>query len=115
MNITPGKKKNLIMLSLSLIFGGAGVFYSKQYIEGQIARYKNQFEQKEPMVQVVVPRRQLHRGEVVAATDLSVRDIPTKYADSNAITNQNYDVAVGQRVEFDVDQGRPLLWAHLER
>jgi len=107
-------RKNVLMFLLSLILGGSGVYLSKNYIEEQIAYYKGELEKTEPMAKVVVPNRKLLRGEIVKAADLSVREIPVKYADSNSVTGDTYDVAIGQRVDFDVDQGRPLLWAHLE-
>ena len=53
--------KQIIMFGLSLLLGGAGVFYSKQYIETQIAYYKGQFEKTEPMVSIVVPNKPLLR------------------------------------------------------
>lgn len=107
-------KKNFIMMALALLLGGAGVLLSKTYIEKQIAYYKGQLEQTETMVKVVVPSRKLHRGEIVSSNDLLLREIPEKYADTNSVTSANYDVAIGQRVDFDIDEGRPLLWAHLE-
>jgi len=103
-----------VMFVLSLVLGGVGVFYSKHYIEQQIAYYKGQLDKTETMVEVVVPKRKLQRGEVLLASDLVMREIPAKYADSNSVTGSNYETAVGQRVDFDVDEGRPLLWAHLE-
>jgi len=107
-------RKNVVMFVLSLVLGGVGVFYSKHYIEQQIAYYKGQLDKTETMVEVVVPKRKLQRGEVLRASDLVMREIPAKYADSNSVTGSNYETAVGQRVDFDVDEGRPLLWAHLE-
>lgn len=107
-------RKNVVMFVLSLVLGGVGVFYSKHYIERQIAYYKGQLDQTETMVEVVVPNRKLSRGEILRADHLVMRQIPSKYADSNSVTGSNYETAVGQRVDFDVDEGRPLLWAHLE-
>ena len=107
-------RKNIVMFLLSLVIGAVGVFYSKHYIEEQIAVYKGELEKTEPMVQVVVPNRTLRRGEIVTQDLLSMRQIPQQYADSNAVGASNFDIALGQRVDFDVDQGRPLLWAHLE-
>lgn len=107
-------KKPLLMLLLSLALGGGGVYYSRQYIEEQVAYYKGQLDKTETMVKVVVPNRAMQRGEILLSSDLSVRDIPEKYADSNSVTGNNYEVAIGQRIDFDIDEGRPLLWAHLE-
>ena len=107
-------KKNLVMFLLSIVLGAVGVFYSKHYIDERIAYYRGELERTEPMVKVVVPNRPLKRGEIVAATDLAVREIPVKYADRNSVNDVTVDKALGQRVDFDVDEGRPLLWAHLE-
>lgn len=108
------KTKQLLMFAISLAMGAAGVFFSRQYIEEQVAYYKGQVEKTEPMVQVVVPNRPMARGEILLSSDLSVREIPEKYADSNTVNSSNYDVAIGQRIDFAIDEGRPLLWAHLE-
>jgi len=108
----PGKP--ILMFVLSLGLGAIGVYYSKHYIEQQVSYYKGQLDKTETMVEVVVPKRNLARGEILLASDLSIREIPEKYADSNTVNGGNYDVAVGQRVDFDIDEGRPLLWAHLE-
>jgi len=108
----PGK--NVVMFALSLALGAVGVFYARHYIEQQIALVRGQLSQPEEMVKVVVPNRPLRRGEVLASDMLSMRDIPVQYADSNSVRSDNYEVALGQRVDFDVDEGRPLLWAHLE-
>ncbi len=108
----PGKQ--ILMFVLSLALGGGGVYYSKQYIEEQVSYYKGQLDKTEPMVDVVVPNRAMVRGEILLSSDLSVRQIPEKYADSNTVNGSNYEVAIGQRIDFDIDEGRPLLWAHLE-
>ncbi|NND90584.1 MAG: Flp pilus assembly protein CpaB [Granulosicoccus sp.] len=114
----PGQRRRAIkqwlMFGIALALGAAGVFYSRQYIDDQVAYYKGQLEQTETMVEVVVPNRTMARGEILLASDLSVRRIPEKYADSNTVNGSNYEVAVGQRIDFDIDEGRPLLWAHLE-
>lgn len=108
----PGK--HIVMFVLSLALGAAGVYFSRQYIEEQVSYYKGQLNKTEPMVEVVVPNRAMTRGEILLASDLSIREIPEKYADTNSVSGENYDVAIGQRVDFDIDEGRPLLWAHLE-
>ncbi len=103
-----------MMFVVSLLVGGVGVFYSKQYIESEIAVYKKSLEKTEKMVEVVVPARSMMRGELVTQSDLTLRKIPEQYADSNSITGSTFEAAVGQRVEFDLDRGKPILWAHLE-
>ena len=106
-------KKNIVMFFLSLLIGAVGVFYSKQYIEEQVAYYKGQLEKTEPMVKVVVPNRKLVPGDIVSTELFGIREMPEKYADSNGVSGGAFDRALGQRVAFDVDEGRQLLWAHL--
>lgn len=112
----PVKKpsKNIVMFVVSLAVGGVGVFYSKQYIEGEIAGYKASLEKTEVMTEVVVPRRALMRGDILTANDLQVHAVPKQYVDPSAVLEATYETAIGQRVEFDVQPGLPLLWAHLE-
>lgn len=108
----PGK--NIVMFLLSLAIGAGGVLFSKQYIEEQIDTYRRQLDKTEPMAKVVVPARNMQRGEVMTKDMLVIRDIPQQYADTNSVTGADYELALGQRLDFDIDEGRPLLWAHLE-
>ena len=106
--------KNILMFVLSLGIGAFGVIYSKQYIEDQINVYKSQLDKTEEMVEIIVPSRKLLRGEIITGDVLVKREIPETFADSNRVTQTDYEIALGQRIAFDVDRGRPLLWAHLE-
>ena len=105
--------KGILMLLFSLGAGGAGVYVSHQYIEGQVAQKTAVTTVEDVMVEVVVPNRSLPRGEIVLSSDLSMRKIPEQYVDSNTVRADNYQLAIGQRMDFDIDKGRPLLWAHL--
>jgi pilus assembly protein CpaB len=106
--------KNWIMLMLSLALGGGGVFLANDFIDDKIAYYKSQFEKTEPMIKVVVPVADMVRGQRITQNDLSLREVPVQFAHANAVTNANFDVAVGQHLSFDIASGKPLLWAHLE-
>lgn len=105
--------KNIVMLAIALVLGGIGVYVANNYITTKVNYYKEQSEVKEVMVEVVVPKRPMLRGELMTSADLAVFKIPKKYVDPNSVTPSNYKVAMGQRLEFDIDQGKPLLWAHL--
>jgi pilus assembly protein CpaB len=111
--ISSARGKSLLVLLLSLGFGAAGVYYARQYVEQQIVTLKNEYETQDAMLEVVVPNRSLKQGDIVYQEDLSIREIPEKYADRNSVNSGNYQAAIGQRIDFDVDEGRPLLWAHL--
>lgn len=121
MSVTPSSSarkrlpvKSILMFAVSLGIGAAGVYFTKSYIEDQIAFYRGQLDKTEPMTQLVVPARKLLRGETITKELLVTRPIPQQYADTNSVTGADFELALGQRVDFDVDEGRPLLWAHLE-
>ncbi|MEW8428874.1 MAG: Flp pilus assembly protein CpaB [gamma proteobacterium symbiont of Ctena orbiculata] len=106
--------KNVIMLVISLTVGVGGVYLTKDFIEKKINYYRSQLEKTEKMVTLVVPNRNIPRGSIVSLRDFVKRDIPAKYAHKNAVTQATFNTAVGQKVSFDITEGRPLLWAHLE-
>ncbi len=106
--------RNAIMLVSALMLGGCGVYLANNYIQDEIAAQKAALDGKQKLVQVVVPKRDLPRGARVEAQDLALRDVPAEFVHANAVTNASYQVAEGQRLSFDAEQGKPLLWAHLE-
>lgn len=110
----PRLTTSVLMFLLALFLGAAGVFSARHYIEERVEFYRGQYESTDTMVSVVVPGRALKRGDMVMAGDLLVREIPEQYVDSNSVTADTYGIAVGQRMDFDIDEGRPLLWAHLD-
>ena len=106
--------KSVVMLFVSIMVGAAGVYLTKDFIEKKIKFYRSQMEVQEELVQVVVPKNNMLRGEVVTSEKLALREFPRKYMDSNVVTDANFQISLGQRVNFDVDGGKPLLWAHLD-
>jgi len=107
-------RAGLLVFLLSIGLGLVGMYYSRTYIEDKVDYYKTQLEKTEPMVEVVVPGRRLLQGEVLRQQDLLIRQVPVTYADENALLEANYADAVGKELAFDIDKGKPLLWAHLE-
>ena len=110
----PKPNVGIFVFILSIGLGLAGMYYSRTYIENKVDFYKTQLEKTEEMVDVVVPGRRLLQGESIRQSDLLIRPIPVAYVDSNSILQSNFTDALGQQLAFDVDEGKPLLWAHLE-
>lgn len=108
------KRSIVLVFMLSLLIAGVSVYLSGNYIEERVAFYRGQLEEKETLVEVVVPKRPLREGEIVRSSDLSLRKMPQKFVDTGSVASHNYETAVGQRLSFGVDEGRPMLWAHLE-
>jgi len=82
--------RNVLMFIASLCLGLFAYHSSGKYIDDQVAYYKGQLESTEEMTEIVVPNRSIRRGEVLMAHDLSVRQIPEKYADTNSVHDTNF-------------------------
>lgn len=106
--------RNIVMLLLAAVLGSAGVYLTNAFIQGKIAAYTAQFKQDESTIAVVVPRQNLPRGTRIVADDLATRQVPAQWVHQGVVTESNYTIAEGQRVSFDAEEGKPLLWAHLE-
>jgi pilus assembly protein CpaB len=106
--------KGIIMLIISLLVGAAGVYLSKKFIEEKISFYRSQMDIKEELVDIVVPKQNMVRGQVVSTQNLAVMPFPKKYLDTNVVYSSNYETSIGQRLNYDVEGGKPLLWAHLD-
>lgn len=112
-----GKRRinvNVIMLLVSLLLGAAAVYFSRSFIEEQVDYYKSQLDKTEPMVKVVVPNKALRQGTVITKSVLSLREMPARFAHDNSLTDDNFSGALGQRLRTDIQEGKALLWAHLE-
>lgn len=104
----------LIVLGVAVALGGCGAYLANTYIKEEIASAKAQLGTKESLVQVVVPRKDIPRGARVRPEDMAVRELPASYVHNSAVTEDNFQVAEGQRLSYDAEQGKPLLWAHLD-
>lgn len=106
--------RNFLMLFLALLLGTAGVYLANAFIKERIAAFEASHKDDTKMVEVVVPRRDLPRGTRIVADDLATRQIPTQWVHRGTVTESTYRIAEGQRLTYDAEEGKPLLWAHLE-
>lgn len=109
----PSRFRSVAIFLMALSLGAAGVFYSRQYIENQVSTYKGEIDRQERTLEVIAPNRALRRGETVMAEDLQFMEIPEHLVDSGAVTELTVENVIGRQIEFDIDAGKPLLWAHL--
>ncbi len=107
-------QKNVLMLIVAVGLGSGGVYLANDLIQSKVAEYKSRLEGKQKMVELVVPKRDLPRGTRLIAADLATRQIPVDFAHNGTVTASSYKRALGQRVAFSAEKGKPLLWAHLE-
>ena len=106
--------KNWIMLSVAVVIGLVGMLLAKTFIQGRVADYEAKIKGDMRTTKVVVPKMDLPPGAVVTGDNMAIRDVPTLYVHRDVVTPEKFTVAEGQRLSFQLDSGKPLLWAHLE-
>ena len=106
--------KSWLIFLVAGVLGVSGVLLANGFIKGRIAEHEAELRAGQKLVAVVVPKHDLPRGARLAAEDLAVRKIPITFVHKGAVTPDKFTVAEGQRLTFQVEKGRPLLWAHLE-
>jgi len=65
----------------------------------------------DPLVQIVSVRRPLAAGVRIAASDLAVRAVPSRWADPHQLTDP--EAAIGRRSAVSLSAGAPLMDAEL--
>jgi pilus assembly protein CpaB len=66
------------------------------------------------MMEVVVAKVDLPKGEKIGPGNVALRAIPRDYAHSNALTNNSFGSAIGRRLAYDIKGGEMLLSSMLE-
>jgi pilus assembly protein CpaB len=106
----------LLALAGALLLAAGGTWLANNHIEKKVAERTRHLQElyDGQLTTVVVPNAPLTRGQRIEKQFLSTRPVPTAWVQSGAITANDYQEALHRVLEFDVDQGKPLLWAHLQ-
>lgn len=102
------------MFAVAVIIGLAGMYFANAFIQNRVATYESQLKGDLKTTKVVVPQSDLPQGSFISTDNMSIREIPSIYVHRDAVTPEKFEIAAGQRLSFQLDQGKPLLWAHLE-
>ena len=94
-------------------FGALAVLGARNYIGERLAIEKARLAPRPDMVEVVVARQELKRGEVASPQTMAVRSIPREYAPGGAVTPARFDEVAGARLQVPMKPGEPLLQSAL--
>ena len=106
-------RRGLLMALGAVGFGALAVLGARNYIGERLAIEKARLAPRPDMVEVVVARQELKRGEVASAQTMAVRSIPREYAPGGAITPARFDEVTGARLQVPMKPGEPLLQSAL--
>ncbi|MYN08018.1 Flp pilus assembly protein CpaB [Pseudoduganella aquatica] len=108
--IRPGK--TWIVLGIALLIGGLAAFAARSFLSGQMAAIEARG--KGQMTAVVVAKVDIAKGEKVSNENLAIRQVPSEYAHSVAITPDDFARIDGQAVAYPVKAGEMILWGLME-
>jgi pilus assembly protein CpaB len=110
----PTFNRSWLMLAGALLLAGAAFALSNKALHDHMAKIDADARAAHKMVKVVVARRDVMRGEPIAADRFSIRDVPAEYVHAAAIRPETFGKYVGVRMAAPLKKGEPLLDVHLE-
>ncbi len=100
-----------LLFVAALGFGALAVFGARGYLAERLEVEKARLAPTQPVVEVVVARRDLEAGELVDADSMAVRQVPADLVPGSAVLPERFDRHVGARIAQPMRSGEPLLAA----
>jgi len=102
-------RRTLWMALGALGFGAFAVVGARDYIAQRLDQEKARLQPRHEMVELVVAKRDLRRGEVVGPETMAVRSLPREYAPGGAVAPNGFDAVAGARLLLPMRAGEPLM------
>ena len=102
-------RRTLWMALGALGFGALSVLGVRNYIGDRLAIEKARLAPRPELIEVVVARQELKRGDVVGVDTMAVRAIPKESAPGGAVLPARFDAVQGMRLQAPMKPGEPLL------
>ncbi len=106
--------RSWVILVGALVFGGLAVFAASRYISQTIAVERAKLNPNVEMIDVVVAKSELERGDNVGPENMAVRQVPRDYVPGTAVTPDQFANIEGARLAVDMRGGEILLRGTLE-
>lgn len=107
--------RTALILVVALASGAAAAHVARSQIAEHLARERARLAPAPELVEVVVARRDLSRGDAVDVGTMAVRALPRDFVPGGAIVPGQFDALAGRRLSQAMRSGEPLLVASLER
>lgn len=101
-----------IAFGAALAIGLLAAFAARSYLSSQVAAIEARG--KAGMVNVVVAKHDLGKGQKLFAENVAVRPIPADYAHSSAISPGDFGQLEGQTLGYSIKAGEMILWSLIE-
>lgn len=99
------------LLIIAVVCGLIAAFLIIYYLKQVEEKYRRANQPVvEQTVAVVVPRRDMAKGEVVAIESIGRLEMPARFAPSNYISAADYQKVVNRTLVAPVQTGKPITW-----
>ena len=104
------KFKTIGLLIVAITLGTIAVGATNLYLENKeaqiLASIKGQGGEK---IAIVVPKFDLHAGDIISSEVMSVREVPSEYLPDSSIFPSDFKHYAGLTLSENITEGRPLL------
>lgn len=104
--------KTWIVLGVALAIGLLAALGARSYLFNQLAEIEARGKGR--MVDLVVAKVDLAKGQRLSSDNLAVRPIPADYAHSLALTPEQFERVEGRALAYDAKGGEAVLWSMVE-
>lgn len=101
--------RSTILFAMAVGFGALAVFGARGYIAEQLRIEKARLLPNQPMVEVVVARRDLESGAAVGPESMALREVPADLVPGSAVRPDRFEHHVGAVLAQPMRSGEPLL------
>jgi len=101
-----------IVLGVALAIGLAAALGARSYLAGRLAAIEAQGKGR--LVEVVVAKVDLAKGERLSSDNLALRPVPADFVHSLALRPEQFDRVDGKALAFDAKAGEAILWGMVE-
>ncbi|HET9642450.1 MAG TPA: Flp pilus assembly protein CpaB [Burkholderiaceae bacterium] len=105
--------RSWLILGAALAIGGLAAFGVNRYIVRQVQEVEARGKAVKT-VRIVVPKEDLQKGSALEAPLVAVREVPQEWAQSNAVTPDQFARVEHQKLAYGVRRGEMILWSMLE-
>ncbi len=104
--------KTWIVVGAALTMGLLAALVARNYLSNEMAAIESR--RKGEMVNVVVAKGKMKKGDVISSATVAVRSVLLEYAHSNALMPNQFDTFDGKVLAYGANSGEMILWGMLE-
>lgn len=102
-------KKALMALGVSIFLGVVAIFLVGQYIKNKEKKIYAGME----LLSVIAAVKEIPAGASITQDMFAPRKVPEKFVHGNAIAPKDFNMLLGQTINFPLKKGDTLLWSDL--